>query len=323
MAVTYRHVQVQTDRVFWGQHAGQRFRRCHQSQGLRPSRVVVRAMKALEQAACKGVILCADDFCVNASASLGIVKLASLGRISATSVMVLSSRWQQDVARLADLRGRIDVGLHLDWTSEFALAAGHGMGLGAAMLKAALGGFSRAAALTAARTVIDRQLDLFEAYWGAPPDHVDGHQHVQQFAGIREALVQALLSRYGGCGKQIPYLRISHAPVGRVDLKSWVIATQGAAALEKLAANGGITAAKALSGVYDFSGDSARYAALMARWLNATPDAGVIMCHPAQAAEPGDAIGIARNREFNYLSGTEFPTALMRAKVQLVRGQPG
>ena len=134
-------------------------------------------MKTLKQGTSKGVILCADDFCVNASVSLGIIKLASLGRISATSVMVLSPRWQQDVARLADLRGRIDVGLHLDWTSEFALASGHGMGLGAIMLKAELGGFGRAAAHTVVRSVIDHQLELFDAYWGAPPDHVDGTIH--------------------------------------------------------------------------------------------------------------------------------------------------
>ena len=280
-------------------------------------------MKTLKQGTSKGVILCADDFCVNASVSLGIIKLASLWRISATSVMVLSPRWQQDVARLADLRGRIDVGLHLDWTSEFALASGHGMGLGAIMLKAELGGFGRAAAHTVVRSVIDHQLELFDAYWGAPPDHVDGHQHVQQFAGIREALVQALVSRYGSCSKQLPYLRISRAPVGTTDLKSWVIAALGAAELEKLAANYGITAAKALCGFYDFSGDPARYATLMAHWLKATPDAGIIMCHPAQAAEPGDVIGIARSREFNYLNGPEFADTLSRAQVQLVRGKPG
>jgi hypothetical protein len=41
----------------------------------------------------KGVILCADDFAVHESASLGIAHLARLGRISATSAMVLSPRW--------------------------------------------------------------------------------------------------------------------------------------------------------------------------------------------------------------------------------------
>src|SRR5512133_4208043 len=140
----------------------------------------------------KGLILCADDFAVNAGASRGIAKLAAMGRISATSVLVLSPRWEQDVALLQDLRGRIDVGLHLDWTSDFALAAGHGLSLGAAMRQAVFGGFDQ----TAACVVIERQLDAFEAQWQAPPDYVDGHQHVQQFAGIRQALVQVLSRRY-------------------------------------------------------------------------------------------------------------------------------
>ena len=227
--------------------------------------------------------------------------------------MVLSPRWPQDVALLHDLRGRLDVGLHLDWTSEFAVAAGHGLSLKAAMLKAALGGFNQ----TAARAVIERQLDLFEAQWQAPPDYVDGHQHVQQFAGIREALVQALARRYGA---HKPYLRISRAPAGAADLKSRVIAAMGACALETIATCVGLTGAGALSGIYDFSGTPARYAELMAGWLRTAPAGSIIMCHPAQAAEPDDEIGIARAQEFNYLMGADFSAALSRAGVWLVRG---
>lgn len=277
-------------------------------------------MKALMQGEPKGVTLCADDFCVNASASLGIAKLAGLGRISATSAMVLSARWAQDVALLHDLRGHIDVGLHLDWTSDFAVAAGHGLTIGAAMLKAALGGFGRAATLAATRSVIERQLDLFELQWKAAPDFVDGHQHVQQFAGIREALVQALIQRYGAAREPLPYLRISRASAGTADLKSWVIAAMGAHALAKAAAQAGVAVAKALAGIYDFSGDQARYAALMANWLKVVPAGSIIMCHPAQAAEPSDVIGIARAQEFAYLGGPEFAVALADARVQLVRG---
>ena len=267
-----------------------------------------------EQASMKDVILCADDFAVHAPASRGIARLAAMGRISATSAMVLSPRWPQDVALLHDLRGRIDVGLHLDWTSDFAVAAGHGLSLKAAMLKAALGGFDRAAA----RIVIERQLDAFEAQWQAPPDYVDGHQHVQQFAGIREALVQALASRYR---ERKPYLRISRAPSGAADLKSRVIAAMGASALETIAAHAGLTGAGALLGIYDFAGDQARYAQQMAGWLSAAPPGSIIMCHPAQAAEPGDVIGLARAREFAYLSGADFPATLARAGVRLVRGR--
>lgn len=263
----------------------------------------------------KGLILCADDFAVNESASRGIAQLAALGRLSATSAMVLSPRWAQDVALLRDMRGRMDVGLHLDWTSDFARDAGHGLPLGAAMRQALLGGFDP----VAARRVIEQQLDLFEAQWQAPPDFVDGHQHVQQFAGIRQALVQALASRYGGHTPK-PYLRISRAPAGTTDLKSWVIAVMGASALEKIATNAGLTGATALLGIYDFAGDSARYAALMAGWLRAAPPRSIIMCHPALSAEPGDVIGAARAQEFAYLASDDFVATLARTGARLVRG---
>ena len=263
------------------------------------------------------VILCADDFAVNASASQGVAELAAAGRISATSAMVLSPRWTQDVALLEPVRGRVDVGLHLDWTSEFAVAQGHGLRLGRAMLKATLGGFN----LQAARAVIDQQLDLFEAHWQAPPDYVDGHQHVQQFAGIRQALVDALTERYDRLGAALPYLRLSRAPAGQADLKARIIAAMGANALEKIAAHAGLARARGLLGIYDFTGDQATYRQAMAQWLAQAATGSIIMCHPAQASETGDDIGPARVWEHAYLSGADFPQDLAMARVQLARGQ--
>lgn len=266
-------------------------------------------------AALRRVIVCADDFAVNRSASIGIAKLAALGRLSAASVMVLSPRWAHDVARLRELRGRIDVGLHLDWTSEFAVAAGHGMSLAAAMARSLLGGFG----LRAVESVIERQLDGFELRWQAPPDYVDGHQHVQQFAGIREALVALLARRYGQQTVK-PYLRVSRSPPGLADLKSRVIAKMGANAIESIANSQGITCARGLFGIYDFAGDGPRYAALMRRWLTSVPSGAIVMCHPALAAEPGDVIGSARVQEYRYLASSTFAEDLRQAGVVLVRG---
>ena len=96
------------------------------------------------------------------------------------------------------------------------------------MRRALLGRFDQAQA----STVLERQLDAFESHWQAPPDFVDGHQHVQQFAGIREALVATLQRRYGALGVK-PYLRISRAPPGLADIKSRVIAWMGADALDQ------------------------------------------------------------------------------------------
>lgn len=263
----------------------------------------------------KNIIICADDFALNQSASLGILHLARQGRISATSVMVLSPRWPQDASLLQPLRGQIDVGLHLDWTSDFAISADHGLPLGAAMRRALLGGFDA----VQARRVVAHQLDLFEAHWQAAPDYVDGHQHVQQFAGIRQALVAELQHRYGTQSVK-PYLRISRAPAGLVDLKSRVIAWMGANALENIAKKAGFVWARGLFGIYNFDASPAHYAALMRRWLALGPEGAILMCHPAQAAEPGDEIGPARAQEFAYLSGPEFAAALAAAQVQVARG---
>ena len=262
----------------------------------------------------KRVILCADDFAANASASLGIAALARAGRISATSAMVLSPRWAGDAGLLRDVRGRIDVGLHLDWTSGFAQAAGHGISLGGAMRKSVLGGFGQ----VAARTVIERQLDAFEAVWKSPPDHIDGHQHVQQFAGIREALVAAVQARYAITN--IAYFRLSMGAKGDNTFKTRVIAWMGAAALARLAGTAGIACAPALSGVYDFTGGGARYARLMERWLAGAPEGGIVMCHPAVRAEADDEIAAARAWEFAYLAGDAFPASLARAGAVLSRG---
>ena len=190
----------------------------------------------------KRLIVCADDFAANEAASQGIAALARAGRISATSAMVLSPRWAGDAALLRDVRGRIDVGLHLDWTSGFAQAAGHGASLGSAMLKAVLGGFEPAAA----RAVIERQLDAFEAVWKAPPDHIDGHQHVQQFSGIREALVAVVQTRYAINNRA--YFRLSTGLRADKSLKMQVISRMGAAALAALAKSARIACAPALSG---------------------------------------------------------------------------
>lgn len=262
----------------------------------------------------KHLIFCADDFAVNEAASQGIAALARGGRLSATSVMVLSPRWAQDAALLQELRGQIDVGLHLDWTSAFARAAGHGLPLPGAMLKAVLGGFEQ----TAARAVIERQLDAFEAVWQVPPNHIDGHQHVQQFNGIRQALVAAIQQRYPA--GQRPYLRLSTCVAADRSLKTRVISGLGAQSLARLANTAGIGCAPALSGIYGFAGGGEHYRQRMTRWLRHASEGSIVMCHPAARAEPGDEIGAARAWEQAYLASDAFSDALTQACVVLSRG---
>ena len=274
----------------------------------------------------KHLILNADDFAFNAAVSRGIVALAQQGRLTATSAMTLSPRWAKDAPALSEVRNQIDVGLHLDWTSELAIQAGHGKSLPAAMLKAVLGGFSQ----VEARAVIEHQLDAFEQVWQAPPSHIDGHQHVQQFKGIREALVEVMAQRYADLPVgQKPYLRISQDPTGQGDFKSKVIAGLGANTTKSIAAQANITTAIGLFGVYNFksngeNGDKSSgfsYAERMQAWLAQAPAGCIIMCHPAngksETSDAADDIAPARQWEFDYLASSAFADDLAKAQVSL------
>jgi predicted glycoside hydrolase/deacetylase ChbG (UPF0249 family) len=263
----------------------------------------------------KEVVLCADDYALNAPVSQGIVALAVLGRLSATSVMSLSPRWAEDAPALRDVRERLDVGLHLDWTSGFAVAAGHGRGLGLVMLRSALHLYSQ----KKVEVQIERQLDAFEAQWHAAPDHIDGHQHVQQFAVIRHALMAVLVRRYGADPSR-PWLRVSQ--VAQPGLKAKVISAMGAQALQQWAQQHNWPVVAPLLGAYGFDGSLEDYARHMQQWLAQLPQAhpALIMCHPAVSAHADDEIGPARKREFAYLASHDFVQHMFDAGVRLVRG---
>ena len=264
----------------------------------------------------KSIVLCADDYALNESVSQGIVDLASRQRLSATSVMTLSPLWPEHAPALRELRGAIDVGLHLDWTSEFAQHAGWGQTLEAVMWRSFTGGF----AAERVREAMERQFDVFERVWQAPPDHVDGHQHIQQFDGLRQVLCEVLSRRYGS-SSQKPWLRISQT--NQAGLKGALISWMGAKSLKDWALAENWPVVTPLLGVYGFEGTVDDYARRMQGWLREAAQlqtTALVMCHPARQAEVGDAIGHARAHEFAYLSSDAFAADLQRANVQLVRG---
>jgi predicted glycoside hydrolase/deacetylase ChbG (UPF0249 family) len=145
------------------------------------------------------LILCADDYALTEGVSRAIGELAAARRLSATSAMVTRPHWRSMAPRLAAHRGHLAVGLHLNLT--LGTPAG-------AMPKLAPGGQLPGRNVLVARTLaglidveeiggeIERQLDAFEAGAGFPPDHIDGHEHVQVLPGIRSALLQRVALRY-------------------------------------------------------------------------------------------------------------------------------
>lgn len=277
----------------------------------------------MTQEVLKHVVVCADDYALNAPTSQGIVALSVMGRLSATSVMSSSPRWVEDASALRDVRDRLDVGVHLDWTSRFAIDAGHGSGLGVVMARALLRLYSQ----PQVEGEIERQLDAFEAHWHAAPDHIDGHQHIQQFPVFRAALADVLLRRYGTNAHR-PWVRVSR--VAQPGVKARVISAMGADDLSAWATAHGWPQVGPLLGAYAFDGHLDDYARHMQAWLadlpvDATVDTpALLMCHPAVSAQADDAIGPARKREFAYLSSDDYVQHLSDARTRLVRasGKP-
>lgn len=258
----------------------------------------------------------ADDFGLHPAVDEAVVRLVVQGRVNAVSVMAAAPAWARDAAALrAAARDRADVGLHLDLTAFPVQAA----------LRQPL---SRWIAATALRAVdgraiereIQEQLWRFEQAWGGPPDHVDGHQHVHQLPVVRERLVAVLQQRYAG---RLPWLRSTRQPrvpgAGLAAFKPWVIEQLGAAALARLSRRHGFAQNGRLLGVYGFDGDAARYLQRLAAWLPLARPGDLLMCHPAQAEVPGDAIAAARVAEFRALSSPSLPALLQSAGVALAR----
>lgn len=263
------------------------------------------------------LLLCADDYAVHAPASAGIVDLARQQRLSATSVMVLSPRWATDAAPLRELRDQIDVGLHLDFTSPMACAAGFGRSLGSMMWRT-LWPLGEALRLQW-REAIERQCDAFERHWHHAPDHLDGHQHVQQFAGLRDLVLEVMQRRYGQDERRA-WLRVSQ--VGQPEMKAAIITCWGAQPWARQLQSAGWHGLAPLRGAYDFTGGRDNYRQRMRAWLSqARLDGGMIMCHPAQSVQAEDEIGIARVWEYEYLASDAFAHDLSAAGLHLVRGR--
>jgi len=262
----------------------------------------------------KRLIVCADDYALSAPTSAAILELARPGRITATSAMVLSPLWPRAAAEARDVAPYIDMGLHLDWTSEFAIAGGHGRSLPILMLATSL----RRLRPHDAEAVIERQLDAFERHMQAMPDHVDGHQHVHQFPQIRDALIKVLERRYAG--KRKPWLRIARPPAQLAQLKPRVIALMGADTLQHLCDAAGFAHSNHLIGIYDFTGGERRYLALLDGWLRAAAEGDVLMCHPGHGEDAGAELAAARGWEQKTLDSESFPQLLQRAGIVLQRG---
>ncbi|CAM5215339.1 hypothetical protein CDEF62S_05808 [Castellaniella defragrans] len=237
---------------------------------------------------------------MNPAVDAGILRLADLGRLSATSLLVDGPCAERDMPALSETS--LQVGLHLNFTESFGqqdLCLPLRQLIGAAYL--------RRLPAASVQAGIRRQLERFQTLTGRLPDYIDGHQHVHQLPVIRTALLQALHEHAG----YRPWIRDTGRPrmqglPWRLRLKACVIAGLGASALRRLLRVQGYPRNPGFLGVYDFQGGMTAYEGWMRHWLVQCRTGDVLMCHPATGADPTDSLSAQRQSEFAVLSGDAF-----------------
>jgi predicted glycoside hydrolase/deacetylase ChbG (UPF0249 family) len=251
------------------------------------------------------ILLCADDYALTEGVSRAIGELAAARRLSATSAIVTTPHWPAMAQRLAIHRGRIAVGLHLNLTLGAPLGAMPGFAPGGilpkrnAVIARALVGLIQAREIAAE---IERQLDAFERYFGFPPDHIDGHEHMHVLSGIRQCLFEVVARRYPG---PRPLLRdpsdSRRAIAARGGPRGKAMAvTALALGFTAGARRRGIPTNQGFSGFSDFD-VGVPYAQELEAALRAPGPRHIVMCHPGHAdAELAAVDPVVERRRMEY-----------------------
>ncbi len=268
--------------------------------------------------------LCADDYGISRSVDNAIRDLLERGRINATSVMVVAPACDEsEVTALKILKqnGQAAAGLHLTLTAPFQpltsdfkpLHDGAFLPL-ATLLRNAM--FRRLDGDSIARETA-AQIEAFHARFGALPDFIDGHQHVQLFPQIRDAVLDTAVrlapdAWFRQCGRIAP---LSKRLADRKGLLLDILS----AGFRRAAARRGVRVNPAFAGTYDFN-DSADVAQLFPAFFKGLPADSVVMCHPGVVDDELrrlDPLTTLREKEYAYLAGPEFPAVLAKAAVTL------
>ncbi len=230
-------------------------------------------------------ILCADDFAISPGVSAGIEELAAVGHLSAASAIVTLPTWSREGKRVAPLRKKIAVGLHVNLTLGAPIdsmpdlaPSGTFPSLKSLLIRCFAG---RPPNPREIALEVERQVSRFEDAAGYAPDFVDGHQHVHILPGIREGFIAALLARFPDERPLVRNPSDSFASiVGRRGalikaLNVAALATGFGAAVRRA----GFVTNEGFSGFSNFS-TAVDYAGEFETFFHHTGRRHLIMCHP-------------------------------------------
>jgi predicted glycoside hydrolase/deacetylase ChbG (UPF0249 family) len=273
----------------------------------------------------KRIWLCADDYGISPSVNAAIRDLVVRGRINATSVMVLAPSFHRSEARALDSLNaserRVAIGLHVTLTAPFRPLSkgfkptrdGTFVSLEALLVRASL----RSLSTEAFADEVGDQVHAFVKHFDRAPDFIDGHQHVQLFPQIRDAVLavakrDAPQAWVRQCGRVAPLSR-------KIGDRKGLLLDVLSRRFRRRAAVLGVPTNPAFAGTYDFR-EEANFAATFPHFLERLPDGGVVMCHPGFVdgeLQKLDPLTTLREQEYAFFADEAFPGLLARHGVAL------
>jgi chitin disaccharide deacetylase len=269
--------------------------------------------------------LCADDYGISPGVNRAIRDLIENGRLNATSAMVVGPAIGRDevsaLKAAVETNPRCAIGLHVTLTAPFRPLTMHFRpiegGLFLPHTKLLRRGLTGRFDSELIYTEVTVQLAAFVDLFGRPPDFVDGHQHVQLYPGVRAAFLAAVKTGAPDawirqCGRDRPWVQ-------RLDSPKALVLDALSAQFRKRAIRANLSFNPAFAGAYDFS-KAADFGALMRQFLQAMPEAGVVMCHPGFVDDvliSLDPLTVQREREYEFLRGEQFLPLLAANEVTL------
>jgi chitin disaccharide deacetylase len=263
--------------------------------------------------------LCADDYGISHGVNAAIRELIMRGRLNATSVMVLAPSFDRDDAKSLQMLNagnkRAAIGLHLTLTAPFEPVSASFTPTREShfppMKNMQLAALARRLDLGALKLEIAAQIHAFAGAFGQLPDYIDGHQHVQLFPQISDALLDVMAEATPNawvrqCGLARAARRLRDHKAMTLDMLS--------AGFRRKAQRRGIATNPAFAGSYNYS-PRAVFAKIFPRFLEGIPDDGLIMCHPGFVdgeLKRLDSLTHLREREYEFLMSDDF-LALLKA----------
>jgi chitin disaccharide deacetylase len=269
--------------------------------------------------------LCADDYGISPGVNRAIRDLITRGRLNATSAMVVGPAIGRDeidgLRKAAASSARCAIGLHVTLTAPFRPLTMHFRPLDGGMFP----GFRellRSAQLRRLdpeiiRAEVALQIKTFRDLFGRSADFVDGHQHVQLYAQVRDGFLAAVKEHAPGAW--VRQARRNQPLAQRLGSPKALFLDYLSTQFRRRASRAGVAFNQAFSGAYDYSRPP-DYGALMQQFLNGMAEDGVVMCHPGFVDDVLiglDPLTRTREIEYAYLAGDAFPRLLTLNNVTL------